>query len=368
VQIPSEEAVRRRKQSSTGKNASQSGAAAKKTRSRRLETIPVNCPHCRSALNIPVNQAGRTVPCLLCEQPIEVPGRFGDQQKTLELKREKERIEKETIKPAKVENSHFDDVAPPEGPMFYIQGIIDFPIYGDALSKWVYMSILFALHGMLLDFAVWALSEGLPAGLRALGPAVAFMTLLVGAYTAAIFQASLEGSAAGGHRYTAWYPFDYYGWLAIFFRYIYLFAVAAVIGFVPYYLAQHIEGYQEWLHSFQIPENIEAFKGLLYVMPVWGTVTFACLPFVILSSLEQNEFWACFSPAVFKTLFRYWYAWLLLVLATWIMFPGLLILRIILTNQLPFISGAVLAPFAAAFVMIYGRLLGRVGLRISQIR
>lgn len=366
IKIPGENA-RKQKQAKLASGAHESKGSRKK---RKINSsVPVNCPHCRAAMNFPISECGRTVPCLLCEKPIEIPPRFGDQNKSLEMKREKERIELETIKPEKSTNLWDDDDSPPpDGVMFYIEGVVDFPFFKDSIGKWFYLTILFALHGVLLEVTLWGLSQGIPMIMRSFGLSVAAMSLLTGSFAAAIFQASLEGGAAGGHRHTSWYPFDYFGWLFIFFRYLYLVAVAAIIGFIPYKLLLMMSFYQDWVSALEMPEKLIPITSALLVLPVWGTVTCASLSFVILSNLEQNQFFACFSSKVFKTIWRYWWAWGLVVIYTITMFVGWIFVRLVIATELPFISGFFFAPFAAAILMIYARLLGRLGFRISQIR
>jgi hypothetical protein len=92
---------------------------------------------------------------------------------------------------------------------------------------------------------------------------------------------------------------------------------------------------------------------------------FVIYPISLMSALEANSIWVPLTMSIVGSLFRWWWCWLTFYLLSGLMGWGILAAAVFAVNTSNDILLVVLAPFLAAAVLIYFRLLGRLGWRMT---
>ena len=238
---------------------------------------------------------------------------------------------------------------PPRWPM--LSGVFSFPWYRECWPRWLTLSVWGGAAGYL-GYSALLLSNSVAGGLGSLGPGIfALLSSAVAACMAFAWLAmtSIDGltiltvTAAGNDRIEQWPDLSLFiDWIADVFFVVNSVALSVSAGW----------GLRWLLDLLAWPSG--------FAMPVVVVVLF---PFFLMSMLETNSRVLPFSPAVFRSLFRHKLAWIVVL---WGDGPGgggggr--------RRGRPPCNGPVSAwrfrparRYSAAALMIYFRLLGRLG-------
>ena len=318
------------------------------------ERVRVTCPKCRVVLRAPVRDKPRRMPCPKCSAGVPIPGRQprarAPEPPPVVFRKSPKRKKQAPTTPGLIDalgSLRFEESegAPPRWPLVW--GVFTFPWHPEVLLRWLFLSVGYATIGLLAAGVVWCVIVGGPM-LRA---AYAFMfplcwiTLWTISYTAACALIVIEQTANGTQEIGDWPEPHWTGWLLELAQ-ILLPGVVAVLA--------------AWGTGL-------AFKATTGAFWIPFAAAFAVVfPIVWLSSLECDSTFLPFSAPVLRSLFKFWWGWLLFYVETAVLlmlWPGLLLFGIQWD-----VFGAALAtgPVLAAVVLIYMRLVGRLAWCITH--
>ncbi|MBI3862170.1 MAG: hypothetical protein HY290_09775 [Planctomycetia bacterium] len=380
VHVPSREEVRRqeaeRRQAPAPKNEEYAIAAAdapppesKPLRAgaegksqRAVPTISLECPTCHELIKARVGPKPGKTKCTFCEAPISIPD-----QKTVEKWRAAEVKPRsageigeyasgpvpESLPPRPT--TVFDRIseirqeAIPDPPRWtFFSGVFNLPWQSQVLVRWIYMSI-----GFTAIVGIGIVLKGLAAqfsGFSA-GVAIAFflmpiiwLVFFTVSYSSACSLHVLESTAAGLDQIEAWPEPNWRDWMA---EMMYLGWIAAIPAAISYGVAL-----------------LAATKGVPVFITV-PSVLFVIYPISLLSALEANSIWVPLTLPIVKSLFRWWWCWLLFYGLAGLVIGGLVAgaTYLIVSSLDGFLLA--LGPLLAAAPLIYFRLLGRLAWRMT---
>lgn len=331
----------------------------------------VTCHTCNERMHVPLRKVARKIACADCGRPVHVPGLAEFQERrTPEVKEMVRNVGEYELSAPPVTDidhlthtpyldaraKHHREPEIPKPKWTFFSGVFQFPFTGDAVGRWVSLSIL-----LFLALAVGAVALAVGGNIGQVqaapqGAVLAFfvlpeiwLSIWAFSYAAACCLAIVEGTASGVVRIESWPEPNWREWAGEFFFLLWL---AALTGTIAWGLTLPLE--------FLRPE---APRGL------WiATISWLLFPFVLLSSLESLVAWRPWSPRTWATLVEHpldWIAYHLLSLAVagvW----GLFVWG----------GGRVLgawifplgAPLLAAVLFVNARLLGRLAYKISRGR
>lgn len=230
----------------------------------------------------------------------------------------------------------------------YFSNVFQFPWSStEMLVRWCYLSLGLAAMCLLLAFGVWVIQTAGAVGsvvMGFVGMGTVWVGLFAFSYGASLSLAIITETSAGSDEVTTCNDTNLRDWLFELIQTFWLFIFAG-------FLAMLITG-----PFLPLTETLS---------PQIFVVQFVLFPAVILSALDAESIWIPFSLPVFVS-YRH-------VFKRWMQFYGLTFAVILLAFVLigvsgyfsPWISGVIGGPILAAAMLIYARLLGRLGYAIT---
>lgn len=240
---------------------------------------------------------------------------------------------------------------PPDWPLW--KGVYTFPWRSSNLAVWLYLGLDVLLIAACVAAFIAALQSGerfVIAFVGVLSIAGGVMVLIVaGSYAANCFLAIVEATAAGNESCDWPEGFNVIEGLGTFFHLAWLCCFATL----PVYLLVTTNAFPE-----------AGDYGWLPIVLVW-LITF---PIMLLSSLASESRWVLLNRQIVKGVFLHPFAWLTLCASSLGMAFLCGELAQIAICQVNFVLLPVLGFFGSACLLIYARLLGRVGWILTQTK
>ncbi|HUG89496.1 MAG TPA: hypothetical protein VML55_01595 [Planctomycetaceae bacterium] len=320
--------------------------------SRIPQRVRVTCPECGARFRAAVAVARRTTVCMACSADVPVPGRdelARGPDERLSTGRDRRRgadgpdDDARSDAPA-VRRRRRKQIDP--WPAFFV-GVFGFPWREGVFSRWLLLSFGCSIVGIASVMMLYVAAMGIYSAVWALRMAWGWSCILTFGYASACCLPIITETAAGGDRVEGW-PEPYWKDWALDLARVGLTALeAAAVAFGIAKLAELGTGH------FWLP-----FLAAVYVL----------FPIAMLSSMHADSVLVPLTPGVLRSLVKCWSAWLMfygvvaLVSVAW---PGLLVLGFGFNEWLIPIATA---PLMSAVILIYARLLGRLGWVITQTR
>jgi hypothetical protein len=318
-------------------------------------SLTLECPTCHELVKATVGAKPGRIPCTFCGTQLAVPDR-----KTLAGWRAKKIAPPSAAEvgeyaagpvhqsPTLRRGGVFDRLAeirqeavplPPRWTFF--SGVFLLPWRGDTIVRWGYMTFGFTAV-ILVGLVLKGLGSPLAAVFFILP--IIWIGFMSFSYAAACGLCVLESTAGGLDRIEGWPEPNWKEWMA---QMMYVGWIGAIPLTVSYGLAV--------LGSFQgIPQFL--------TMPV---AFFVIYPISLMSALEANSIWVPLTTSILGSLFKWWWCWLMFYFLSGLIGWGILAAAAFAVNSSNDILLVALAPFWAAGVLIYFRLLGRLGWRMT---
>ncbi len=325
------------------------------------DVISVACPTCHARLTARWDQAGRKTKCPDCGVKIRIPF---PQRPPPAVQPDPATIGQYDVGAVAatehVETRYLDQQAliyaepVPDPPRWtFFSGVFNFPWYRDSISRWLWLTIGLAMVGELSVGALALAGVGgqgvggiAIVGVGFLVAPIAWMSIWTFSYVASCLLAVIQETAAGNDK-IAW-PDE--TWRERVFKLLY-------VGYVAVLAV---------LAGAGVGSLVQLQAG-----PFWlplGATALVLFPIMLLSSLEANSIWAVASPVVLKSLLRLAWCWLMFFVLAGVLAAasgGLVWLGFRFRH--PFLALLVAAPVFGAGVLIFARLLGRVGWKITEL-
>jgi drug/metabolite transporter (DMT)-like permease len=175
---------------------------------------------------------------------------------------------------------------------------------------------------------------------------IIWITFLTFSYAAACGLCVLESTAGGLDRIEGWPEPNWKEWMA---HLMYVGWIGAIPMGVSYGLG--------------VLANLQGIP-LVLSMPV---AFFVIYPISLMSALEANSIWVPLTKSILGSLVKWWWCWLMFYLLSGLIAWGLVAAAVFAVNSSNDIVLVALGPLLAAVVLIYSRLLGRLGWRMTTI-
>lgn len=334
--------------------------------------IAAICPLCHTRLNATEDQVGRELVCPDCGQPVPVRAPAARAPKSAPqldpddvygvaapaAAREAYR-RVEDYRPLKAqpdEEAPAEDLlrrsdstpavrAPPRWAFF--SGVFSFPFYADVWPRWLLLS-LGATVGLSCVALALSISSGPVAGLEnapafvggmmLFGIAVMVWLVCVVPMSAACV-AIIEDTSEGNDAIQSWPDPMFVDWMFDSFFFVNSLVVSMLAGLAA----------------------VKLFDAA--GLPGGHTLTITVLvlfPILLLSTLEGGSAWKLFSPPIWRSLLRAWWAWAFFYLETTALLAAAGWLTGVMMRAAGLFGAAVAAVFLVAAALIYCRLLGRL--------
>ena len=325
--------------------------------------ITVVCPTCHARLTARWDQAGKKTTCPDCGVKLQIPF---PKPPPAELKPDPAKIGQydvsEAVQSPPLETRILDSLAliygvpVPEPPRWtFFSGVFEFPWYRDTLPRWLYLTIGLLAWGEFVIGALSLLGVGSSEGIGSIAVvAIGFMvlpimwiTIWTFSYTTSCLLAVVQQTAAG-NDVIAW-PDETWRerfWKLLYVVYLLVFAAPAGAG-------------------VEALTRLTRLQSDFFGIPGCVTV-FVLFPFILLSSLESDTQWAPATLRILLSLVTHAWCWIVFYAGTALLAAPLLALVVYGYFRHPFWTAALAAPSLAALVLIYARLLGRLGWRITN--
>jgi DNA-directed RNA polymerase subunit RPC12/RpoP len=323
--------------------------------------ILVVCPTCHTRLYPRWDQAGRKIVCPDCGVKMKIPW---PKARKPEPKPKPDEIGQygvnEAVKPLYVQTQYLDSQAqifaepvPPPPPWTFFSGIFDFPWYRDTISRWAYLSFGLVVLGEFI--AVGLILSGVGSGdlnqfsIMGLGffaLPIIWVSLWTFAYAAACCLSVVQDTAAGSDKVTAWPEPNWREW---FWKLLYAGTMFVLTGLASGGVALLVE-----LQTGQL--GVPLFIAAFFLFPVF-----------LLSSLEADSFWMPASWVVLRSLVFLGWCWIIFYLEAGLLAAGWLGLVLLAVPAHPYVTVLGAGPILSAIVLIYARLLGRLGWKITDV-
>jgi hypothetical protein len=226
----------------------------------------------------------------------------------------------------------------------FFTGVFTFPWHGENLTRWVAISFGLTVTGEIFVAAVENSHGGLGTLLMpVLSMLAAVMFLLTFSFIAPCFLASVQDTADGFDEVQESTMPEWDQWFFSFLSVLSVWVLSGALG-CPLTLIEPIGP---------------------VAIPLSSLVLF---PVLLLSAMECESFLLPFSRPVLASLVRAWPAWIVFYLVSTVVLAGWFVVTRLTIGLAPYLTVLVLAPAFGAVVLIYARLLGRLGWRISGSR
>jgi hypothetical protein len=336
-------------------------SAEQPTPSETPKSVTIVCKKCGARLDPRLRPQPRQIRCPDCRCPVEVPS-LGEVKRAArnQAKRRRQVPEAQpyrvTVVAAPVRrldtyhldrqaDVHVEAVAPPPNWAFF-SNVFTFPWQSGTFWRWLFLAACWTTTlglGVLLLYLLPVLGPMFGMAIIFLGLPTVSVTLLTVAYSAACFTPTVVDTAAGNLHVESWPEPVPKEWALDLIYLSFLGLGAAVVGY-----------------------GIGTLAGLF---SDWGVTAgvlgaFLAFPVIMLSALEANSAFVPLTIPILRTFITGWWAWLLFYILTGLMWGGLLFGGALLF--LWFLPAVVaLGPVVPTVLLIYARLLGRLGWRIS---
>jgi hypothetical protein len=173
---------------------------------------------------------------------------------------------------------------------------------------------------------------------------IIWITFMTFSYAAACGLCVLESTAGGLDRIESWPDPNWKEWMA---HLMYVGWIGAIPLAVSYGLAV-----------------LGTFQGIskVWTLPI---AFFVIYPISLMSALEANSIWVPLTLSILGSLIRWWWCWLLFYLLSGLMAWGIGAAAVFAVYESHDVFVVGLGPLVAAAVLIYFRLLGRLGWRMT---
>ncbi len=230
---------------------------------------------------------------------------------------------------------------PPERP--FVSGVFGFPFQGSVIGQWLVLACCFSFFALLalVMISLYQAAASLVSGIGAFIVLPAFwIGLWTFSYAAACSLIVVEETAAGNDEIRDWMEGGWKEWVWQLFYVVYVAALPMAIA---------------W--------PIVKLAGRTYAemaLPL-AVVEFFLFPIFLLSALEQDSPWFPISPPILSSLFK--------AIGGWCAFYCMGVLVAVACGALVYFAvgnvsfglAFVMGPVFAAAMLIYARLLGRLG-------
>jgi hypothetical protein len=236
------------------------------------------------------------------------------------------------------------EAVPPPPRWTFFSGVFTLPWRGDAVVRWAYLTVGFTAIAFIC-----LVLKSLPSPLVAvffLLPIIwiSFMTF---SYAAACCLCVLESTAAGLDRIEGWPDPNWKEWMA---QMMYVGWVGAIPLGISYGLAV-------------LADSQGVSTG--WTMPI---AFFVIYPIALMSALEANSIWVPLTFSILGSLVRWWWCWLMFFILAGCLGLGIVAFVIFAINSSSDAVFLGLGPLWPAAMLIYFRLLGRLGWRMTTSR
>lgn len=230
---------------------------------------------------------------------------------------------------------------PPARP--FLSNVFGFPWQSSVLGVWLLLGG--ALTGVIfLCLLMYSLYLGAVGMVSAVAAFIALPTFWIGAWTFSYASAAslvvIEEAAAGNNQIREWMEPNWRDWMGQLFCILY-------VGCLPL--------------AFAWP--VVALTGRTYsesLVPLLA-VEFFLFPILLLAALERDSVWSPFSGPVFSSLLRSCFAWLTFFAFTAVVVAAVAGAAYFSVGSAGLIAAFWLGPLTSAAILIYSRLLGRLG-------
>lgn len=346
-----------------GKMEAAGGASDKRADGPSDALALVACPTCRERMRVPPGESPTKIPCSFCGTPVPVPSREAFARwKAKRLQTQPKEVIGEYTAAAPVERvtprMHlFDKLAevyteapiPPPRWTFF-SGVFTFPWRKGALFSWTALAVGFTVLSLLGGFLI---SGGVGTGPRGIGVIgmgffglpILWVTIFTFAYAADCCLCVVESTSYGLDDIETWPDGTWREWMP---KLVYLIWIAAIPTVVSAGVGKLAEfgGLPSW------PVRL----GMLFIL----------YPIAFLSALESTSPWVPLTLPIVRTLYLIPGSWLTFYLLTALM-AALLTGLLIAFQSIGIVAMIPFGPILAACVLIYARLVGRLGWKISQV-
>ena len=360
--IAAPEVVGRAKPGDATRSRPAPAKSAAKSAKDAAPSITLECPTCHELVKATVGAKPSRVPCTFCGAPLSVPDErtlAGWQAKKIEPPSPEEIGEYAAGPVHQVQalrrGGVFDRMAeirqeaiPPPPRWTFFSGVFTLPWRRDAVVYWAYLTLGFTaimIIGLVLKGLASAFS-GMSTGVAAaffLLPIiwVSFMTF---SYAAACGLCVLESTAGGLDRIEGWPDPNWKDWMT---QLIYVAWIGAIPLAVSYGLA--VLGETQGI-------------SMVWTMPI---AFFVIYPISLMSALEANSIWVPLTKSILGSLAKWWWCWLIFYLVSGLLATGIIAAAAFAIDSSSDIVFLGLGPLLPAALLIYFRLLGRLGWRMT---
>jgi len=321
------------------------------------------CPVCRARLHPSLDQVGTTLICPDCEVKHVVPPPTVMEPAPQEYWREEsgEFDMGGTVGRPPAESTYLlvDGTLPPATTprkrvpdLWFMAGIFGFPFQGLVFVRFLVMSILFtlALGIVVAVMALLTVLFGRPAAgiiMVLFSLPCILLSLLANSYISAVLMAVTSETALGNENVEHWPEGDFREWIwpMLLVNWLILLSggLTAPIA-IPF----------EWAFGTTVRIIVHIALGL------------AAFPVLVLSSIESNSAFFPYSPEVLRRIGRNWPSFLIVYVMSLVALGAGTALCWGVYTLVGWPVIFVEVPLAAAMPFIYGRLLGRLGWRITE--
>ena len=320
-------------------------------------SITLECPTCHELVKATVGAKPSRVPCTFCAAPLSVPDR-----RTLASRREKKieppsaaevgdyaagpMLEVQAMRRGTVFDRLAEvrqEVIPPPPQWTFFSGVFLLPWRKDAVARWVYLSL-----GFTAIICIGLVVKSLPSPLVAvffLLPII-WIGFLTFSYAAACGLCVLEATAGGLDRIEGWPEPNWKEWMA---HLMYVGWIGAIPLGVSYGLGM-----------------LAKINGIPLILSM-PAAFFVIYPISLMSALEANSIWVPLTTSIMGSLVKWWWCWLMFYLLSGLMAWGLVAVAVFAVGSSNDVVFVALGPLLAAAVLIYSRLVGRLGWRMTTI-
>jgi DNA-directed RNA polymerase subunit RPC12/RpoP len=232
------------------------------------------------------------------------------------------------------------DEAPIEPPRWtFFSGVFDFPWRASNLARWVAISFGLVMTGEAFVVAV-SLMSGSTLAMPIVAMVTAMICLLSFSFLAPCFVATIQDTTDGVDEIQETTMPDWDQWFFSMLSLLNVVVLSGVIG-VP----------------------------LTFVEPIGPAAipiaAFCFFPILVLSALEAESFLMPFSPLVWASLWRLAPAWLMLYVLSALLLGGWFVITGLTIGLAPYLMVLPLALALSSVLLIYARLIGRMGWLIT---
>lgn len=324
------------------------------------DEITLECPTCHELVKARVEARPGRIPCTFCGVALAVPDRqtlAGWQAKKVEPPSAAEVGEYAAGPvhqgPKLRAGGVFDRLAEirqeavPQPPQWtFFSGVFLLPWRGDAIARWGYLTFGFMA---VISIGLVLKSLGNPLAAVFFILPIIWVSFLTFSYTAACGLCVLESTAAGLDRIEGWPEPNWKEWMG---QMIYVGWIAAIPLAVSYGVAVLCRvSFPTW----QEPAPILTMAGAFFVI----------YPISLMSALEANSIWVPLTTSILGSLFKWWWCWLMFYLLSGLMYWGIGSAAVFLVTSSNDVFLIGLGPLLAAAALVYFRLLGRLGWRMT---